>query len=141
MPRIAGVDIPKEKRVDIGLTAIYGIGRSNVAKILRSAKIDPAIRVKNLNDEEIARIQKVISQFPIEGTLRRQIAETIKRLKSIGTYRGLRHKQNLPVRGQRTRSNARTKRGRRATVGAMRKKDLTKFGGAKKEKTKEESKT
>jgi len=138
MPRIAGVEIPEEKRVDIGLTAIYGIGRSNVMEILESTKIDPATRVKNLTDSEVSRIQKVVDKLPTEGTLRKQLAENIKRLKSIGSYRGLRHSQNLPARGQRTRSNARTKRGKRATIGAMRKKDLartreTRRGGAREE--------
>lgn len=141
MTRIAGVDIPGERRIDIGLTAIYGIGRSNIMEILQSTKIDPATRVKDLTNDEVARIQKVVDKLPIEGTLRKQVAENIKRLKSIGSYRGLRHSQNLPVRGQRTRSNARTKRGKRVTIGAMRKKDLARFGGAKEAKMREETKT
>lgn len=140
MARIAGVKLPEEKRADIGLTAIYGIGRSNVMEILQSAKIDPATRVKDLTDDEVARIQKAVDKLPIEGTLRKQVAENIERLKSIGSYRGLRHSQNLPVRGQRTRSNARTKRGKRTTVGAMRKKDLSRFEGAKKVRMREETK-
>jgi small subunit ribosomal protein S13 len=127
MPRIAGVDLPQEKRTDIGLTAIYGIGRSNVMRILNSVKVNPATRIKDLTDEEVVKIQKAIEQLPTEGALRKQVTENIKRLKTIGSYRGLRHSQNLPVRGQRTRSNARTKRGKRTTVGAMRKKDLTKL--------------
>lgn len=141
MPRIAGIEIPKEKRVDIGLTAIYGIGRSNVMEILESTKVDPATRVKNLTDSEVARIQKVVDKLPTEGTLRRQLAENIKRLKSIGSYRGLRHSQNLPARGQRTRSNARTKRGKRVTIGAMRKKDLARIGEARRGGGREETKT
>lgn len=139
MPRIAGVDIPEEKRADIGLTVIYGIGRKNVMEILQSAKVDPAIRVKDLTDDEVARIQKAVDKFPTEGALRKQLAENIKRLKTIGSYRGLRHSQNLPVRGQRTRSNARTKRGKRVTIGAMRKKDLSRFDQTKRGKMSEEA--
>jgi small subunit ribosomal protein S13 len=139
MPRIAGVDLPGEKRVDIGLTAIFGIGRRSVIKILDSAKVDPDTRVKNLTGEEVVRLQKAVDKLPTEGTLRKQVAENIKRLKSTGSYRGLRHSQNLPVRGQRTRSNARTKRGKRVTIGAMRKKDLTKLDQAKKPGVKEGS--
>ncbi len=141
MARIAGVDLPKDKRADIGLTAIYGVGRSNVANVLKSANVDPATRVKDFTNEEIARLQKAIDKLLIEGTLRKQVLENIKRLKSTGSYRGLRHSQNLPARGQRTRSNARTKRGRRATIGAMRKKDLAKLERTKKAKSKEETKT
>ncbi len=139
MPRIAGVDLPGEKRVDIGLTAIFGIGRRNVIKILNSAKVDPDTRVKNLTGEEVVRLQKAVDRLPTEGTLRKQVAENIKRLKSTGSYRGLRHSQNLPARGQRTRSNARTKRGKRVTIGAMRKKDLTRLDQTKQSKIKEGS--
>lgn len=126
--RIAGVDLPVEKKVDIGLTAIYGIGRKNVQKLLVTARVDPNKRIKDLTAEEVTHLQKAIEKVPTEGELRRVISENIKRLKAIGSYRGIRHAQGLPVRGQRTRSNARTKRGRRKTVGAMRKKDLVRFG-------------
>lgn len=128
MPRIAGVDVPNEKRVDIALRYIYGIGKSNVYSILTAAKLDPAKRVKELTEEEINRLQKIIDGFKVEGDLRREIQENIKRLKEIGSYRGLRHARNLPVRGQRTRSNARTKRGKRVTVGAIKKKVAEKMG-------------
>lgn len=128
MPRIAGVDISTEKRVDIALRAIYGLGESNAQLILTAAKIDPARRVKNLTEEEISRLQRIIDGYKVEGDLRREVQENIKRLKEIGSYRGLRHTRNLPVRGQRTRSNARTKRGKRATVGAIRKKMAEKMG-------------
>jgi small subunit ribosomal protein S13 len=127
MARIAGVTLPEEKRVDVGLTVIFGIGRQNVGEILREAGVDPAKRVKNLTTEEVIRLQKAIDKFPVEGTLKKKITEDIKRLKTIGSYRGLRHIQNLPVRGQRTRTNARTKRGKRKTIGAMKKKELAKF--------------
>lgn len=129
MARIAGVTLPEQKRVDIGLTAIYGIGRSNVSNILEKAKVDSAKRVASLSADEVIRLTRAIETIPVEGTLRKQIAENIKRLKVIGTYRGIRHNQGLPVRGQRTRSNARTRRGKRRTVGAMRKKDLARFAG------------
>lgn len=125
MPRIVGVNLPEEKIVAVGLTAIYGIGRGNAFDVLREAKVDPAKRVKDLTGEEVARLQKVVEKFPVEGTLRKKVSQNIERLKQIRCYRGLRHIQNLPVRGQRTRSNARTKRGKRRTIGAIRKKDIT----------------
>jgi len=121
MVRIAGIDLPKEKRTDIGLTMIYGLGRNNVVSILEEAKIDPAKRVNQLTDEEVARISRVVDKFLIEGDLRKKISENIQRLKSIGSYRGSRHTHGLPVRGQRTRSNARTKRGKRKTIGSLKK--------------------
>lgn len=121
MIRIAGIQLPKEKRIDIALTKIYGIGRSNVNQVLESAKVDSSKRAVNLTDEEVIRLQKVVDEYKVEGDLRREVEENIKRLKTIGCYRGLRHLRNLPVRGQRTRSNARTKRGKRVTIGAMRK--------------------
>lgn len=127
MARIAGVILPEEKRVDVGLTVIFGIGRQNVGEILGEAGVDPAKRVKNLTAEEVIKLQKAVDKFPVEGTLKKKITEDIKRLKTIGSYRGLRHIQNLPVRGQRTRTNARTKRGKRKTIGAMKKKELAKF--------------
>lgn len=133
MIRIAGVDISETKRVDIGLTAIYGIGRRNVIDILKRANVSPEKRVKDLTGEEISRLQKEIEKIPVEGALRKKVAQDIERLKAIKSYRGLRHIQNLPVRGQRTRSNARTKRGKRKTVGAIRKKDMAKFSKGEKE--------
>lgn len=124
MVRIAGVDINDSKRTDIALTAIYGIGRSNIERVLKEAQVDGVKRIKTLTEEERNRIQKVLeASFTIEGNLRQEVAENIARLKTIGAYRGLRHARNLPARGQRTRSNARTKRGKRKTIGAM-KKDL-----------------
>lgn len=121
MARIAGVDLPNEKRVDISLTYIYGVGRSNVKKILDEVKIDGATRVKDLSEEEVNRIAKSIEKLVVEGDLRREIDQNIRRLEDIGTYRGLRHRKGLPVRGQRTRSNARTKKGKRKTVGTVKK--------------------
>ena len=127
MARIAGVDIPNEKRLDIGLTYLYGIGRSNVVTLLKELKMDPAKRVKTLTDEEINKIAKAIDKnFTVEGDLRQEVSSNIKRLKEIGSYRGMRHAKNLPTRGQRTKSNARTKRGKRATVGAQKKDDRIK---------------
>lgn len=128
MPRISGVDIPAEKRIEASLTYIYGVGRSNVLKILSSAKVDPDKRAKELTDQEIAALQKALEPIPTEGALRKILNENIKRLRQSGTYRGLRHAQKLPARGQRTRSNARTKRGKRMTVGALRKELAHKLG-------------
>jgi small subunit ribosomal protein S13 len=127
MPRIAGIDLAENKRVDIALTAIYGIGRTNVLAILREAEIEPAKRVKDLSAEEVARIQKIVENIPVEGVLRKKVSQDIERLKAIRCYRGIRHIRNLPVRGQRTRSNARTKRGKRRTIGAIKKKDLARL--------------
>ena len=128
MARIAGVDIPNEKRLDIALTYIYGIGRTNVASVLKEAQIPPEKRVKTLTDEEINKISKVIEKgYTVEGDLRRQVHDNIKRLIEIRSYRGSRHTKNLPSRGQRTRSNARTKRGKRLTIGAMKKDDRVKL--------------
>jgi small subunit ribosomal protein S13 len=126
MARIAGIDLPSDKRTDIGLAFIYGIGRNNVKPILKQAKIDGAKRIKDLTDEEISRLQHVVDLQPVEGALRQQVNENIKRLKVIGAYRGVRHSMGLPSRGQRTRHNARTKRGRRKTVGALKKEDAAK---------------
>jgi len=127
MTRISGVDIPNEKRLDIGLTYLYGIGRSNVAILLKEVAMDGARRVKTLTDEEVSKIAKAIDKgFVVEGDLRQNISSNIKRLKEIGSYRGTRHSKNLPGRGQRTKSNARTKRGKRATVGAQKKDDRIK---------------
>ena len=131
MARIAGVDIPNEKRLDIALTYIYGIGRTNVTAVMKAATIDPSRRVSTLTDEEISHLAKVIEKTCIvEGNLRQLVAANIKRLREIGSYRGIRHMRKLPVHGQRTRSNARTKRGRRLTVGAMKKDDRAKVDTA-----------
>lgn len=126
--RVVGVNIPDEKRVDIALTYIYGIGRGNVAKILEAANVSADKRIKTLSEEELTRLQKVIETYKIEGDLRAQVIGDIKRLKEINTYRGLRHAKNLPARGQRTRSNARTKRGKRVTIGAIKKEAAQRMG-------------
>ena len=126
--RIAGVQIPDEKRLDIALTYIYGIGRNNVKDVLKTSNVEGAKRVKNLSEDELKRVQKALEELKIEGNLRAQISEDIKRLKEIGSYRGFRHSKNLPVRGQRTRSNARTKRGKRVTIGAIKKEVAIKMG-------------
>lgn len=135
MPRIAGVDIPLNKRVDIALTYLYGIGRNNVVEILKAANVDGAKRSKDLTEDEVKRLQKVVEKYKVEGDLRAEVYNNIKILKEIGCYRGLRHIRNLPVRGQRTRSNARTKRGKRVTIGAIKKKIAEKMGLLTKETT------
>jgi len=117
MARIAGVDLPKHKRTEIALTYVYGIGKPTSQKILAQAGIDPNIRVKDLTEEDATRIRVIIDRdFKVEGDLRREVTQNIKRLQEIGSYRGLRHRRNLPVRGQRTKTNARTNRGARRTV-------------------------
>jgi small subunit ribosomal protein S13 len=117
MARIAGVDLPRDKRVEIGLTYIFGIGRSSSNRILSEAKVNPDTRVKDLTEEEVARLRDVIDRTQvIEGDLRRQIAMDIKRLEEIGCYRGIRHRKSLPCRGQKTKTNARTCKGPRRTV-------------------------
>ena len=117
MARIAGVDLPREKRVEIGLTYIYGIGVTSSNRILSQAGVDPNTRVKDLTDDEVKKIAKVIAETQVvEGDLRRQIAMDIKRLTEIGCYRGIRHRKGLPVRGQKTKTNARTCKGQRKTV-------------------------
>jgi small subunit ribosomal protein S13 len=122
MARIAGVDIPRDKRTVIALTYIFGIGPTTANRVVSSANVDPNVRVKDLSDEQVARLREVIDkQFKVEGELRREVALSIKRLQEIGTYRGLRHRRGLPARGQRTRTNARTRRGPRRTVGVRRK--------------------
>lgn len=127
MARIAGVTIPSEKRVVISLTYVYGIGPKFARDILAKAKIDESIRVKNLTDAEIGRISEVIgNDYMVEGDLQRVVTGNIKRLKDINAYRGLRHKNNLPSRGQRTKTNARTRRGRKLTVGGTAKKVASK---------------
>ena len=117
MARIAGVDLPREKRVEIGLTYIYGIGRKSSVKILNEAGISLDTRVRDLTDDEVGKIREVIDKtLPVEGDLRREVALNIKRLVEIGCYRGIRHRKGLPVRGQRTKTNARTRKGPRRTV-------------------------
>ncbi len=123
MARIAGVDLPKEKRIEIGLTYIFGIGLSTSKKILERTGVNPDIRVKDLTEEDIAKLREVIEkEYKVEGELRSEIASNIKRLMDIGCYRGIRHRRGLPVRGQRTKTNARTRKGPRKTVGGKKKK-------------------
>ncbi len=119
--RVAGVNIPDDKRVDISLTYIYGIGRKTVYEILEIADVDPSTRTKDLSEDQIIKIQKTLDKYKIEGDLRADIVSNVKRLRDINSYRGMRHTRGLPARGQRTRSNARTKRGKRVTIGAVRK--------------------
>lgn len=122
MARIAGVDLPREKRVDVGLTYIYGIGRASAAQIVKKAGMNGATRVKDLSEDEIVKLREIIERdFEVEGDLRKEVSMNIKRLVDTGTYRGLRHRKSLPVRGQRTRTNARTRKGRRAAIGKARK--------------------
>ena len=117
MARISGVDLPREKRVEIGLTYVYGIGRTSANRILKEAGVNPDTRVKDLTDDEVKRISVVIADSQtVEGDLRREIAMNIKRLQEIGCYRGIRHRKSLPVRGQKTKTNARTRKGPRKTV-------------------------
>lgn len=126
--RIVGTNIPDEKRVDIALTYIYGIGRTNVIEVLKTSNVEPSKRVKDLSEDETNRILKALEVIKTEGELRADLNENIKRLKDIGSYRGLRHVRGLPAHGQRTRSNARTKRGKRATIGAIRKEVAERMG-------------
>ncbi len=137
MARIAGVELPEQKRVDIGLTYIFGIGRSNVVSVIKNAGVDGAKRIKELTEEEVNKLQKSVEEFKVEGDLHQEIEQNIKRMEEIGSFRGLRHKKGLPVRGQRTRSNARTKRGKRKTIGAIKKEDTAKTGTAAPAKTEE----
>jgi small subunit ribosomal protein S13 len=125
MARISGIDLPKEKRIEIALTYLYGIGLALSKKVLAKANVNPDVRVKNLKDDEIARIQNIINSdnLKVEGDLRREISMNIKRLIDIGTYRGSRHRKGLPVRGQRTKTNSRTRKGPKKTVGSGRKKE------------------
>ena len=116
MARIAGVDLPKEKRAEIGLTYIYGIGRTTSNKILAEAKVSPDIRVKDLTDDQVQAIRNAMEDYKVEGDLRREVALNIKRLTEIGCFRGIRHRRGLPVRGQRTKTNARTRKGPRKLV-------------------------
>ena len=120
MARIAGVNIPDNKRVEVGLTYIYGVGRSGARKILSETKIDPDTRVQDLSEENVAQIRGAIEKdFRVEGELKRIVTTNIKRLKDIGSYRGMRHQKGLPVRGQRTRTNARTRKGKKKTTGGL----------------------
>lgn len=137
MARIAGIDIPKEKRVEIGLTYIFGVGRSLSNRVLKELNIDPNIRIKNLTDDQVSKINTfIMREFKVEGEARRENTANIKRLMDIGSYRGLRHRRNLPVRGQRTHTNARTRKGPRKTVGVMRKAVTAKMGVPRTEETK-----
>ena len=123
MARISGIDIPREKRVEIALTYIYGIGLPTSQKILASANVNPDTRVRDLTEDQVNRLREIIDRrYKVEGDLRREVALNIKRLQEIGSYRGLRHRRNLPVRGQRTKTNARQRRGPKKTVGVRRKK-------------------
>ncbi len=122
MARIAGVDLPREKRIEIGLTYIYGIGRPTATAILQKAEISPDTRVKDLTEDEAGKIRKIIDEeYLVEGDLRREVSLNIKRLMEIGSYRGIRHRRGLPVRGQKTKTNARTRKGPKKTVGRKKK--------------------
>ena len=121
MARIAGVDLPREKRIEIGLTYIYGIGLTSSQKILAKAEVNPDIRVKDLTDDQVNAIRKAMDGYKVEGDLRREVALNIKRLTEIGCYRGMRHRRSLPVRGQRTKTNARTRKGPRKLVSKSKK--------------------
>lgn len=123
MARISGIDIPREKRVEVALTYIYGIGLPTSQKILAQANVNPDTRVRDLTEEQVNRLREIVDRrYTVEGDLRREVAMNIKRLTEIGSYRGLRHRRNLPVRGQRTKTNARQRRGPKKTVGVRRKK-------------------
>jgi small subunit ribosomal protein S13 len=123
LARIAGVDLPKDKRIEIGLTYIYGIGRYTATEILQKTGIKPDVRVNKLSDDDVAKLRRVIeNEYSVEGSLRGEVNMSIKRLIDIGSYRGLRHRRGLPVRGQRTKTNARTRKGPRKSVGGLKKK-------------------
>ena len=132
MARIAGIDLPKEKRIEAALPYIFGIGPTTTKEILTKCQIDPNIRTKNLTDEQVNKLQKAVEEYKVEGDLRREIQGNIKRLQEIGAYRGSRHTKGLPARGQRTRTNARTKRGKRVTIGTVRKEVVAKVAPATK---------
>lgn len=124
MARIAGIDIPREKRIEVALTYIFGIGKTLSNVILKKAEVNPGTRVKNLTDKEVGKLRAIIEkEYRVEGDLRRDVSFNIKRLMDVGSYKGLRHRKNLPVRGQRTRTNARTRKGPRKTVGAKKKEE------------------
>jgi small subunit ribosomal protein S13 len=132
--RLVGVTIPDEKRVDIALSYIYGIGRKNAVDVLKKAEVASEKRAKTLTEDEIKRLTKVLETYKIEGDLKAEIAGNVRRLRDIGSYRGMRHAHGLPARGQRTRSNARTKRGKRVTIGAIKKEVMAKIEQAQKVK-------
>lgn len=117
MARVGGVDLPRNKRMEVAITYIYGIGPTLGKKVLEEANVDPDTRTNNLTDQEVNRLNKVLHEYKIEGDLRRTVAMNIKNLMNLGSYRGLRHRRGLPVRGQRTRTNSRTRKGKRKTVG------------------------
>ncbi len=121
MARISGIDLPRDKRIEIGLTYIFGIGLPTAQKILAQSGVDPNVRVKDLSSEDEHRLREIVDQLKVEGDLRREIASNIKRLTDIGCYRGLRHRRGLPVRGQRTKTNARTRKGPKRTVAGKKK--------------------
>lgn len=121
MARIAGIDLPNEKRIEASLPYIFGVGPTLAKKIISECQIDPNTRTKNLTEDQINKLQRAVEKFKVEGDLRREIQANVKRLQEIGAYRGIRHSRGLPVRGQRTRTNARTKRGKRITIGTVRK--------------------
>ncbi|MEK7580708.1 MAG: 30S ribosomal protein S13 [Patescibacteria group bacterium] len=131
MARIAGVDLPNDKRLEAALPYIYGIGPTLARKIIRDCKLDLNQRTKSLTEDEVNKLQKEIEKYKVEGDLRREIQSNIKRLQEIGSYRGTRHSKNLPVRGQRTRVNARTKRGKKLTIGTVRKDVVAKIAPTK----------
>ena len=123
MARIAGINLPREKRVEIGLTYIFGVGRTRAVKTLAAAGVDPSIRIRDLSDDQVRRLRDFIdATFKVEGDLRREVAQNIKRKVEIGSYQGIRHRRGLPVRGQRTHTNARTRKGPKRTVGGLKKK-------------------
>ena len=123
MARIAGVDLPREKRVEIGLTYIFGVGRTRAMQTLGATGVDPSIRVRDLSDDQVRRLRDYIdATYKVEGDLRREVAQNIKRKVEIGSYQGIRHRRGLPVRGQRTHTNARTRKGPKRTVGGLKKK-------------------
>src|SRR3989344_4146491 len=132
MPRISGVDIPNEKRLEVALTYIYGIGQAKASQLIATTGLDPNKRAKDLTGSEILKLTNSLTKFTVEGDLKKQIRDSIERLKRIGAYRGIRHQMSLPDRGQRTRTNARTKRGKRITVSALKKENLAKQEQAKK---------
>ena len=122
MARISGVDLPRDKKIEVGLTYIYGIGRHNAADIIQKAGVDPALRIRELSDADVNRLRQVIERdYKVEGALRTEVAMNIKRLMDIGSYRGIRHRRGLPVRGQRTHTNARTKKGPRRAIAGKKK--------------------
>ncbi len=133
MARIAGVDLPAEKRIEVALTYIFGIGRTTARRILKDAGVSPDVRVRNLSDEDTGKLRNTIErEYKVEGALRSEVAMNVKRLMDIGAYRGLRHRRGLPVRGQRTKTNARTRKGPKKTAGAMRPKPAAKPAPVKK---------